>query len=227
MWFECNYKSCQKILLHSICLCSSADLWLTWLFCFMHIPFDYTLNIVSFWSYYLKVSSDICWRLHYVFFFLSSRQSCSPAFFLSISELLSKDQSRKLVWHLIRRREGKKRTNHMTKKKGKSSCVRAEKCLTTVIKLRPFLASNKTNWNRINLPTLKSSTKVLYICASFTLHFGKFHWMDGNKVFYAHEAVSFPTVDITIQSFFHKWFVNNTQKKRIKLFLEWEKKLHH
>lgn len=121
----------------------------------------------------------------------------------------------------------KKRTNHMTKKKGKSSCVRAEKCLTTVIKLRPFLASNKTNWNRINLPTLKSSTKVLYICASFTLHFGKFHWMDGNKVFYAHEAVSFPTVDITIQSFFHKWFVNNTQKKRIKLFLEWEKKLHH
>lgn len=155
--------------------------------------------------------------------FFGTRQSCAPVF-LFLLWTFSKISQENLFAIWLWEREKKNNTNHLTNKKEKSSYVRAEKCLTTIIKLRPFLASDKTNWNRINLPTLKSNTKF-YICASFTLHFGKFHWMNGNKVFYAHEAVFFsffsPNLNVTIQSFFHKWFVNNTQKKkRMKLFLE-------
>lgn len=73
---------------------SSADLWQTWLFSAMHITFDYIyVEHCVLWSYYLKVSSDICWRLHYVFYF-SVHVKVVHQFFFSFSELIQRSVKR-------------------------------------------------------------------------------------------------------------------------------------
>lgn len=141
--------------------------------------------------------------------------------FASFQQL--KDQSRKVVRHLASKPKEK------SYKKREIWCLQAEKCLTTIAKLRSFLTFNNTNWNHIDLPSFENGTKF-HICASFTLHSSK---MSNNQRvtkfrFTVHPFFQTLRWCVPIQSFFHKWFVNTEQyAKRVKAFLiEQEEKEH-